>query len=136
MIPIRRVTALAATLLAVSLTGCVPEPARTPPAPPPDGSAAAPVSAPAARPASVPAAPDALPEAGPTPTSTPGAQRLTVTVSGDLLWHKGLLADGVEAGEASGRDYDFVPLFEHIRPLIEGRTSRSAMWRCRSPRAV
>ncbi|MDO5533074.1 MAG: CapA family protein, partial [Propionibacteriaceae bacterium] len=54
----------------------------------------------------------------PTPTPTPAPQQLTLTISGDLLWHRGLLADGAAAGKASGRAYDFEPIFEHIRPLL------------------
>ena len=60
------------------------------------------------------------PAVTPTPTPTPEPpRRLSITVSGDLLWHKGLLADAAQAGKDVGAAYDFVPVFEHIRPLIE-----------------
>lgn len=54
----------------------------------------------------------------PTPQPTPEPERITITVSGDLLWHRGLLAEGAQAGKKIGRAYDFEPVFEHIRPLI------------------
>lgn len=61
----------------------------------------------------------AAPSATSTPEPTPEPERLTLTLSGDLLWHKGLIADAAAAGKAVGKAYDFVPLFEHVRPLIE-----------------
>lgn len=64
------------------------------------------------------AAPTASTTPSPTPTPTPTSEpeRLTITVSGDLLWHKGLLADAAQAGKDVGATYDFVPVFERIRP--------------------
>lgn len=99
---------LLATALALVLAACArtaPPPATGDPAPAAPGPAA---SAPASSVAPTPS-----------PTPTPEPERLSVTISGDLLWHRGLLADGLEAGKASGAAYDFVPLFEHIQPLIE-----------------
>lgn len=49
----------------------------------------------------------------------PLAKRVTVTISGDLLWHNGLVSDAAKAGRAVGRAYDFEPLFENVRHHIE-----------------
>ncbi len=111
MRPTRRRAAALGLALALAAVGC----ARTPPATPEPSPAASPqatASAPVNRP---------MPSATPTPSppATPSPREVTLTISGDLLWHKGLLADGAAAGEAKGADYDFEPLFEHVRPLIE-----------------
>lgn len=110
----RRLLRLLAPALAVGLAACaqVPVTPRTP-------AADAPRPAASVAPTRAPAPTTATPTTA-THAATPGAQRLTVTVSGDLLWHRGLLTEGAEAGAKQGKAYDFVPLFEHIRPLIEG----------------
>ena len=105
-----RSLALLACSLALAVAGCAQ--VQPVPAPTPDR----PQAAASGTPTQVPS-PSGTPS--PTPTPTPEPERLTITVSGDLLWHRGLIAEGREAGRAVGADYDFVPLFEHVRPLIE-----------------
>ena len=102
-----------ACALTLAVAGCAqvqPAPAPTPDRPQPAASGTPTQAAPT---------PSTTPSPTPTPTPTSEPERLTITVSGDLLWHKGLLADAAQAGKDVGAAYDFVPVFEHIRPLIE-----------------
>lgn len=115
-----RVPLAAAIALAVlGLTACGVGPAPQAPATPREAPGESVVPTVAPRPPSVtPSVP--TPDTTPTPSAAPATpDRITVTISGDLLWHRGLLADGAAAGARVGADYDFVPLFEHVRPLIE-----------------
>ena len=102
-----------ACALALAVAGCAqvqPAPAPTPDRPQPAASGTPTQAAPT---------PSTTPSPTPTPTPTSEPERLTITVSGDLLWHRGLIADAAQAGKDVGAAYDFVPVFEHIRPLIE-----------------
>ncbi len=98
----------------LALGGCAQAPVDAPGPAQPQPAA----SATSTRPAPTPSATPTLTPT-PTPTPEPEPQRLTVTISGDLLWHKGLIAEAAAAGKKAGAAYDFVPIFEHIRPLIE-----------------
>lgn len=71
-------------------------------------------------PPGAPTADAAEPAAGDAAASRPSRDRLTVTLSGDLLWHNGLIREGAAAGRKVGRAYDFEPVFAHVRPLIAG----------------
>jgi len=52
------------------------------------------------------------------PTGASGADRFTVSASGDLLMHKPLLDRALANG--GGRRYDFAPFFRELRPYVEG----------------
>lgn len=45
-----------------------------------------------------------------------GTDEFTVTVNGDMLWHE---PTWTTARQADG-SYDFTPIFEHMKPIIEG----------------
>lgn len=105
-----RLLRLVAAVAALGLVAC----AQVPPATPTGPSTAPDPTASSTR-------PTASGTPSPSPTPTPAEPpRLSITISGDLLWHRGLLAEGAEAGRKAGAAYDFVPVFEHIRPLVEG----------------
>lgn len=56
---------------------------------------------------------------GPHAAPTPGPRTVTVTVSGDLLWHRGLLAAAADEAEARGSDgYEFAPMLAPVREII------------------
>ncbi len=54
--------------------------------------------------------------AGPSSSEKPDPDRLTVTVSGDLLWHEEVWASG-ENGDGT---WNFADMFADVKPMIEG----------------
>lgn len=74
---------------------------------------------PASRPASAPATATAPAPTAAAPSQAPTADRLTVTLSGDLLWHDGLVRDAAAAGKRSGVAFDFAPVLAEVKPIVE-----------------
>jgi poly-gamma-glutamate capsule biosynthesis protein CapA/YwtB (metallophosphatase superfamily) len=48
----------------------------------------------------------------------PGPRGFTIAASGDLLIHGGVRDQAADNGRASGRDFDFRPMFDRVRPVI------------------
>lgn len=55
-----------------------------------------------------------------TTTEPPGPSELTLVFAGDLLPHMPVNDKAAEYGRTSGRDFDYVPMFEPVRPILEG----------------
>ncbi|MFD5867513.1 CapA family protein [Corynebacterium sp. NPDC060344] len=55
-------------------------------------------------------------EAGASSSDKPDPNRLTVTVSGDLLWHEEVW----ESGRGDDGTWDFADMFADVKPVIEG----------------
>jgi poly-gamma-glutamate capsule biosynthesis protein CapA/YwtB (metallophosphatase superfamily) len=50
----------------------------------------------------------------------PSAQTFTIAVSGEILPHPSVVEHARIAGQASGRPYDFAPMFAALEPLLGG----------------
>ena len=56
------------------------------------------------------------------PSSTKAARNLTTVMSGDLLWHNTLwfTAANDHRRTGKGKEFDFDPMFEMVKPIIDG----------------
>ena len=106
-----RLLRLVAAVAALGLVAC----AQVPPATPTGPSTAPDPTASSTR-------PTASGTPSPSPTPTPAEPpRLSITISGDLLWHSGLWETAAQVARRTGHTpYDFSELFAHVRPIIRG----------------
>lgn len=95
-----------------------PDETTPPSVPPPTQTAASP--SPSAVPAShTQSVPAQSPSPAPTPTHTPREpRRVTINVSGDLLWHDLLWRSAELDGAAGGGGRDFYPMLASLQPLV------------------
>lgn len=70
------------------------------------------------RPTTPPGDDDASPDAPDAPDPDP--RGFTIAASGDLLIHGGVRDQAADNGHSTGEEFDFRPMFDHVRPVISG----------------